>query len=307
VPPTLPTMVVIGAQKAGSTWLMQALGDHPAIFMPRGEVPFFEDPDYDWRGLPWLKQQLAGSSGEPVVGIKRPSLLARHEAAPRVARDLEDPRVIAVLRDPVDRAISAYWHTMAGGRIPLRSMNEGLRAILDGRDDATWPAGRTILEWGLYDHHLDVWSGHVPPERTLVLLYDDLKKAPEAMLARSFEFLGVDPSHRPTTVASRPMAGKYSMVRQVFGRTTAPLYMRLSEDRTRRYGRSGPLAPLAMKACRAIDRLVLAPLAPNRKPVLADDVRERLVDYFREDVGRLEARLGRPLDGWLRRPAAGGG
>ena len=97
----LPDFVLIGGQKAGSTFVQEALRQHPAVFTPHGETPFFQDPDYTPNDLSPLERELQGARAGQRVGIKRPNYLGEPEVPPRLARDLPGVKLIAVLREPV--------------------------------------------------------------------------------------------------------------------------------------------------------------------------------------------------------------
>ena len=85
------------------------ISQHPEIWMPRGETPYFEDPDYHQSTPDEFLSQFPHESGK-LIGIKRPNYIGKPEAPERIETDLPDARLIAVLRDPADRAISAYFH-----------------------------------------------------------------------------------------------------------------------------------------------------------------------------------------------------
>src|SRR3954453_11545774 len=105
----MPSFVVIGAQKSASTFLQTCLADHPDVFMPKGELAFFESPDYERATLTDLRRLFEGRL-ERRLGFKRPNYLCKPEVPARLAKDLPDALLLSVLRKPLDRAISAYFH-----------------------------------------------------------------------------------------------------------------------------------------------------------------------------------------------------
>ena len=119
----LPHFVVIGAQKSASTFLQRCLADHPEMWLPRGETTFFEDPTYEASRLSDLERMFSRRR-ERVLGMKRPSYLSRPEVPGRIRRDLPNVKLIAVLREPISRAVSAYFHMVGGGYLPLLELNE---------------------------------------------------------------------------------------------------------------------------------------------------------------------------------------
>lgn len=115
----LPTFVVIGAMRSGTTSLASNLRMHPEVFVPdRKELHFF-DKRFD-RGVGWYARQFAGVTTERAVGEATPNYMYRPEAIDRMAGTVPDIRLVAILRNPVDRAAySRYWRRVARGREPL--------------------------------------------------------------------------------------------------------------------------------------------------------------------------------------------
>lgn len=296
----LPNFVIIGAQKAGSTYLLEGLSSHPDVFMTPGEDPYFQDPEYDQTPREEFERRYESGRGKTAVGLKRPSYLALPECAARIREDLPDARLIAVLRHPVERAVSGYYHYMASGFIPVRPLNEGLRAILDGELQKRFPAAHHILDFSMYGKHLQRYLVLFPRDALLVVLFEDLKRDGLAALRQCYRFLGVDDAYTPppATLKRRPMQTVRSLPRLRFVQMTRPLYVRFNKDRTRNYSRPGPLAPLIRKATLGIDRYILGRILRNTGDSLDPEVRSRLSDVFRPDIRLLEQLLGRSLDVW---------
>ena len=122
----LPNFVIIGAQKSASTFLQVCLSEHPDVFMPPGETPFFESPDYENSDISRL-ESLFNNRSESKLGIKRPSYIGKPEVPKRIEYHLPDAKLIAVLRNPIDRAVSAYFHYINNGFIPCINLEKGAR------------------------------------------------------------------------------------------------------------------------------------------------------------------------------------
>jgi Sulfotransferase domain len=213
----LPDFLVIGAQKAGTTALYAYLRWHPSIGGPSWKEVSFFDRHYA-RGASWyrgqfpnaLRLRLARRNGaHPIVGEASPSYLFHPLAPERVAALLPDVRLIAILRDPVDRALSHYHHEVSLGREPLsfehalereeeRTRGEVERMIDDPAyfSHAWW--NFTYRARGLYAEQLERWLAVVPRERLLVLASEELLGRPDETYARVLEFLGAPP-HRLDT------------------------------------------------------------------------------------------------------------
>lgn len=200
-----PDFLLIGAQKAGTSWLWQMLDQHPGTSLPATkELHYFgsaelyaKGPETYYRhfsGIPPAK--VTGEASTPLFFDRVPywynaSRQIEYDPAlpplpELVHRDLPEARIIVVLRDPVRRAISAYQHWMRRGDVwPLA----GLR-----RTALRFPKLR-ILEYGDYGRHLAAWRAVWPQEQMLVLVFEeDVVADPAAGLRRVYEFLGLDPS-----------------------------------------------------------------------------------------------------------------
>jgi hypothetical protein len=209
----LPGFLIIGAQKAGTTALYSYLREHPAIAGPPWkEVSFFDR--HFWRGEAWYRGHFPNkllvrsarrrNRAEPIVGEASPSYLFHPLAPERAARLLPNLRVIALVRNPVDRALSHYHHEVALGREPLpfeqaleqeeQRMDGELERIRDPRyfSHAWW--NFTYMSRGRYFEQLERWLEFVPRERLLILPSDDLLEEPSRSYAQVLEFLGA-PHH----------------------------------------------------------------------------------------------------------------
>ena len=209
----LPDFLIVGAQKAGTTALYAYLRKHPAVTGPPWKEVSFFDRHY-WRGAVWyrghfpnrlyLRAVRARAGVDPVVGEASPSYLFHPLAPQRAAALLPDVRVIALVRNPIDRALSHYHHEVALGREPLpfeqaleqeeTRMEGELERMLDPRYFShTW-WNFTYLSRGRYAEQLARWLEVVPRERLLVVASDDLLERPGETYGRVLAFLGA-PAH----------------------------------------------------------------------------------------------------------------
>lgn len=197
----LPDFLILGAQKAGTTALYAYLRWHPQITGPSFKEVSFFDRHYA-RGERWYRAHLP-IRRRGIVGEASPSYLFHPLAPERVARMLPNARLIALLRNPVDRAFSHYQHEVALGREQL-SFEEAI-AHEDGRmqgevermlgDPAYFSHpwwNYTYLARGRYAEQLQRWFAAFPRERLLVLLTDDLAADTAGTYARVLDFLGVE-------------------------------------------------------------------------------------------------------------------
>ena len=201
----LPDFLVLGAQKAGTTALYEYLRRHPQISGPSWkEVSFF---DRHWaRGESWYRgnfPNVARTRGKH-VGEASPSYVFHPLAPRRVQEVVPEARLIVLVRNPVDRALSQYNHEVALGREPLpfeealdaeeeRLRGEQERMAADPRYFSREWWSHTYRARGRYAEQLERWLAVFPREQLLVLPSDDLGSDPARAHAQVLEFLGASP------------------------------------------------------------------------------------------------------------------
>ena len=199
----LPDAVILGAQKCGTSSLQGYLVQHPGVIAPlRKEVHYF-DLNHG-QDEAWYRAHF-GRESEPGLNIDASPYYLFHPAVPaRVHSLLPEAKLIVLLRDPVRRAYSHYWHERDKGRESL-SFEDAIAAEPSrlGQLDAQLASGEieisrehqlySYLARGRYAEQLERWFAVYPRERVLVLRFEDFVGAPLAGLNRTLEFLGLSP------------------------------------------------------------------------------------------------------------------
>ena len=193
----LPNFVLIGAMRSGSTSLYKYLQAHPDVFMPRKEIHFF---DRKWdRGLEWYESRVEGYAGQSAVGEATPTYLAEPLALDRMAAIIPDTRLLAVLRDPVDRAYSHYWMERIREREPRR-FDEAVADEIEHRPGV--PAS-DYLDRGRYLGQLEQVTARFARDRLFVVLLDDLRDRPHTTIRDVCRFLAVADGFVPPRIGER--------------------------------------------------------------------------------------------------------
>ncbi len=267
----LPTFVVGGAMRSGTTSLYRWLDAHPDVFMaPVKELQFFAWDRVWARGLDWYRDHFAGWGGERAVGEASPNYLYSPEAPARMAAVIPDLRFVAVVRHPVDRAHSHWWfHRVAGWE--RRSFEEAMGLVGSCPHLPYERRGRYAEQLRRVHEHLDPASVHVVPT-------DDLVADPTGAFAGLCRFLGVDDAVVPGCVG------------EVFNARgdRAAHAARFDVGRWKRV----PVRLRPLVAWSVDRRLRWEPMAAA--------TRAALLDRFAEPNAELEAMLGRPLPSWSR-------
>ena len=195
-------LLVVGAQRCGTTYLSRALDAHPDVTMARPSPPepkVFCDPALSARGLAsYHRSWFAHADGEQLLGDKSTSYLEDPEAPARAASVLGSPHVLVVLRDPVKRAIS-NWRFSTENGLEQRPLEVAIEENLTS--STAWDRGLTsvspfaYLRRGRYAEQLEPWSAAFP-STTHVLFTEELLADP-AVLRGLVADLGLDPDRTP--------------------------------------------------------------------------------------------------------------
>ena len=195
----LPDFIIGGAMKSATTSLHHLLAQHPQIFIPDGEVNFFSLDDTDEnrayvcggqrvvfdldgerdRYMRWYGDHFSEAGEGQMIGEDSTVYLPSRRAAERVAREMPEVKWIFLLRDPVARAYSHYWHTIGAGL-----------GMYDFERTLTWAPGR-ILARSYYRRQLEVYYDLFPRENILVLFFEEFVKDIEGQTGQAVEFLGL--------------------------------------------------------------------------------------------------------------------
>ena len=282
---TLPTFILAGAPKAGSSAFWHYLRQHPEVYLPAEKEPFFFDFNFD-KGVEWYADKFAGHRGETAVGEATVWYMRWKEVPERMHSVLPDVKLIFLLRNPTDRAYSNFNHDYRDGRYPYdRTFSDLIRS--EDRDD------RGIVMAGFYDEHLDRFRRYYSDDQILVLLTDDLRTDRDDALRRTFEFLGVDPTFRPEDTERRNVSWWMSGLEalRAFDAIWRPVEHVTGWSPTKQlWRRSRHFRQLFW------DR-------DTRPPPMLPQDRAFLDDLYRPHLERLAVQIGRPLDEWGGRPA----
>jgi hypothetical protein len=289
-----PDFFVIGAYRSGTTTLYRALGQHPDVFVPIVKEPNFYAVD----GNPDASIELRARSvvdrasydalyrdagDHQRTGDLSPEYLRNPAAPGRLRRDHADAPLVAILRNPIERAWSDYlMHRRDGTE---RAVTFG--QALDEQDARRVGADRMAphyIDSGMYGDQIRRFRRCFPPEQLLIRLYDDLVADRDRLLRDIFGHIGVDDSF---AVAGDDPANASG----VPSSRMATAALRVKAAVSPHLGRG-----VVERIRPTWDRYLRGNLV---KPELADADRERLTEIYREDIVTLTELLDRDLSGWL--------
>lgn len=301
----MPNFLIIGAPKSGTTSLAQYLGQHPEVYISPKKEPYFfafENEQVDFLGpgiqgkdhiinsavvvdLEEYLRLFQGVSNEVAIGEASTLYLAFPKAAERIKYHIPDVKLIAILRDPADRAYSGFMHSLRDNCEPIADFAQALAAE-EERIKLNWGPLWRYQELGFYYRQLKVYFELFDSHQIKVYLYEDLVNNRSCLLRDVFDFMGVDQDFIPDTSAKYNVTGipKNKLLHEFLSKpnliTTSVKYL--------------IPRPLRQKLINDIRNSNLA------KPQLTQPLRQQLISIYREDILNLQELIQRDLSEWLK-------
>lgn len=293
---TAPNFFILGAPRSATTFLYRAVAQHPQVFMSAVKEPGFFSGDQ--RDPAWVTpvdppqkstweeylKLFEDGDGFPVRGEASTVYLADQHTAERMRGRLTDPPyLVAVLRNPADRAYSHYVYHRMQNVEPASTFEEAL-ADEPRRRASNWNMQWRYQETGLYSRHLDTYIRIFGRDRLLVLLHEDFSDEPR-VLDRLFRFLHVDPD------VPIDLEGKVNES----GVSKNSLASWILKHKN----------PVKLAARRLLPNTVRKRLRhqlTDRPPELRLATRSQLVAYYCDDIEKTAELIGRDLKSWLELP-----
>jgi len=279
--------MIIGVAKAGTTSLWNYLKQHPGVYMsPINETNYFA---YEGEGTKTFSGQQAynqfpittqrryldlfrNAQGASAIGEVSPIYLESVVAAERIRDALPRVRLFAVLRQPVDRAVSDYkmW----------RRKDRGLADL-----ERAFGTDQHVVRVGLYYDKLKRYSDRFPRKQLRVELFEDLRRDPRGFVRALYDYVGADPGFEPDVEVRHNVGG--------FPKRPGlqSLLVKIRQNTV--------LQRAAPAWSRGLFRLVQKRnIGPDFE--LPEPLRRRLLEFYREDILRVGDLIGRDLSHWLR-------
>jgi len=282
----LPNFIICGTQKGGTSALYYFLKKHPEIYLPpKKEVHYF-DLNYQ-KGLKWYEKHFKGASSKyKAIGEASPSYMYLEEVPERIHEVLPDVKLIFILRNPVDRAYSHYWHEVKLGYEWL-SFEEAIKVEQErlAKGDIINRIHYSYLDRGEYIEQIKRFRKYFSKDQILVLITEELKSNPEIIMRQIFEFLQVNPDFKSESWYNR----KLNIGRKPRIKALQLIRGKLHRIRTYYFPR---LAFLINPTLHAIDTINLT----KGYPKMSLETRKFLMNYFESHNIKLEKYLRRRLD-----------
>ncbi|MEM9542897.1 MAG: sulfotransferase [Cyanobacteria bacterium P01_E01_bin.42] len=298
---TLPNFLILGAAKTATTSIYRYLKQHPQIFMSgakepnffafEGEPPNFRGPrDLDEPTIIDIERYRTlfdSVTDELAIGEASVLYLSTPHTPERIHHHIPDAKLMAFVRDPVDRAFSNFLHLRREKREPFQDFEAALQAESE-RIEQGWKPFWYYKQQGFYYQHLQRYLQYFDRDRLGVWLFEDFQKDPLTVLQQIFQFLEVDDSFMPDIsekVRVTPRQPKNKTLHYLFSQPN-PI-----KDTLKHF-----LPSQWRKKVR--EEVKQKNMTVKEKP--SSILRKKLIDDYREDILQLQDFLKKDLSTWLK-------
>ena len=221
---SFPNFIIIGAPKSATTSLYYYLKEHPKIFMPKNKEPHFfsfegQEIQFNGPGDEKITKKMIvtdfseytnlflGASRDQITGEASAMYLHSKTAPERIKEINPDVKLIAILRNPVDRAYSSFNHLKRDAREPEKDFITALH-MEDERKKKNWMPIWYYREMGLYSDQLNQYFKFFNREQIHIFIYEEIISQIQTFVKELYEWLGVDADFNPTLDSKFNISGK---------------------------------------------------------------------------------------------------
>ena len=293
-----PNFIVIGAMKAATTSLYNYIKQHPDIFMTKVKEPMFFNnfnQNTDFKVLANKSKKVnslldyfsmfSSVKNESAIGEASPAYIYNENAPHLIKEHLPDVKIMAILRQPIDRAYSNFLHTKRADRENVNSFEHAIK-IEKERISDNWSPLYHYIQKGFYSVQLKRYYNLFPKENIKVYLFEDVVKNPKETLKDIFKFLNVDENieidvSKKSNVSGTPKGILGFILKKM------------------RYYNLMPKFAISDYLPTFMVNLLFKSVYKNTEK-LDTVLRKELTDkYYREEILKLEKLIDRDLSNWL--------
>jgi len=298
---TIPNFFIIGPARCATESLYSYLKQHPQIYMtPTKETNYFvfygRAIDYCGpgdrealqscyvSGRESYEAQFSGVRGETAIGEASPWYIYCPEVPARIRKDVANPKFIAMLRNPIDRAYSAFGMLHLSNREYVPDFLDAFQ-LEPERMAANWEPLWHYKSMGMYFEQVKRYYETFDREQLRCYIYDDFSRDAESVIQDMFRFLEVDDQFVPDMSVR-------------LNQSYVPKHMQAHAALSGSSGLKSAIRPLLPPALRERLKQPLLNRAAGKARV-EPDVRTQLIDVFRDDIVQLEDLIKRDLSVWM--------
>lgn len=303
----LPTFLLIGAGKSGTTSLQNYLSQHPDVYMPKVKEPNFfalegqtkitgydeEDPEGFFH-YPWsvtnkvdYEKLFDNATYQKAKGEASTMYMYMPNAPQNIKKYVPEVKLIAILRNPAERLYSRYMHLVREDRAP----SEKLEDCFD--KDSIWWKKNDLVQEGFYYKHLHRYFDLFPKNQIKVFLHDELRANPQKVISEMYHHIGVSNDFEPKTDIEFNPSGKIKN----------PMVDKLIGQKSLLKKAVNSIAPVVVEKLKnshlAQKTLVGLRKKNMEKAPLNKELKQKLIqEIYLEDINKLEKLLGKDLTSW---------
>lgn len=288
----LPSFICIGAQKAGTTSLQDILQQHPDIYLsPIKEIKYFHRDEHYSKGIEWYSQHFKEALPHQIIGDITPDYILYANTAERIATDLgRDIKIIAILRNPVDRTFSQFNFHRAAKVEKESDFNKIIKNYppIDYENNTfiNWFTPSYYIERSLYYHQLKRYFDIFPKENIHIAIFEELfGNQHDVEINKLYAFLGLEKPLTQSIIHSHS--------------TRVPKENMTSKMVERLKNAKNLIKPIIPQQTYIKIKHTITNLITEKPNKLATNYKNELYErFFKEDVIKLEALIEKDLSLW---------
>lgn len=285
----VPNVIIIGAQKAGTSALFNWLSQHPDIDGPTNmkDFPFFVDENIYSNGMNWFSNLFADDKKIVLHGHVN-YLYHSKVSSKRIKEEIPEAKLICVLRNPTERAYSAFWQAKKAGYESCESFEVALenekKFFKNNGTDVKFLAHNTYLDHGSYTKQINDFLSVFDKSRLKIVLFDDLVKKREEIFNEIIDFIGVsafDPEYKRVNESGMP---KSQLLQKMVVKFSLP-----------KWAKKIVSADVRVKIIGFIKNLNVKKVS---YPLLNPETKAELDLHYEKEIGKLERLIKKSLAHW---------
>lgn len=273
----LPNFIFIGPDKTGSTWIYESLKLHPEVCVAKAKDIYFFDKFFS-KGVAWYESMFSHCKGKKAAGEVSHDYLFSEDACKRIHKIIPNVKLITCLRNPVERAFSAYLFLVRHG-ITTDDFFTSIKRFPEiiHRSCYAEPLKKYISTFG---------RGHI-----LILRFDDLENNPLNFVSQIYKFIGVDATYKPEEILHRKVlpAAKPRNLSIAFITKQLALFVRHI---------GFPNIVGKVKQSPFVQKLLYVPYEEKNRPTISGNEKKYLQKFFEPHITALENLLGEGFNEW---------
>ena len=286
-----PNFILIGVQKSGTTSLYNWLGQHPDVYANEliKDYNYFCNDELLSLSRDYFGRFFKNVSDERILMHGFPNYIYFYKnSAANIYKFNKNIKLLLILRNPIERAYSAYWEAKKTALEDSKSFEEALSRessyIVNG--NMKEKGALTYVDHGYYSRQIEGYYKYFSKEQIKIIFFEDLKRNPDKTVGQVFSFMNIDNKFKPNFSIKNSSALPRSVVMQrIFQSLTMPKFIK-------------PFVPPSVSSKIKISLIRKLNVKPFQYAQMKQETRNFLVSTFKDDIKRLEKILDVDLSHW---------